>query len=254
VCPLNLCIGVWLATAPALADPLRVAVASSFADTMQVLAERFEASSGQHVVLVAGSTGKLAAQIENGAPFEVLVAADSETPARLEAAGLAVEGTRVTYALGKLVLFSAQRGYVDERGAVLSSGTYRHLAIANPRLAPYGAAALQVLGTLGLLDSVRSRLVAGESVAQAYQFVASGSAELGFVALSLLVSEAGSCPASCWLVPPALYAPLRQDAVVIAAGRKPEAAALVAYLTSASARAWIATRGFDVPETTAPRP
>jgi molybdate transport system substrate-binding protein len=222
---------------------------------MLLLAERFEAGAGQRLVIVAGSTGKLAAQIENGAPFGVLVAADADTPARLEAAGLALRETRVTYAIGKLVLFSAQRGYVDEQGMVLSRGNYRHLAIANPRLAPYGAAALQTLAALGLLDAVRPRLVSGESVAQAYQFVASGSAELGFVAQSLLVTESGSCPGSCWSVPRALYAPLRQDAVVLAGARaRPEAAALVEYLTSASARALIASRGFDLPEAAAPAP
>jgi molybdate transport system substrate-binding protein len=240
------CAGLALVfTCGAAADEIRVAVASNFAGAMQTLAAAFEAQTGNRVVLSFGSTGKHYAQIINGAPFDAFFAADEQRPARLEAARRAVAGTRFTYALGRLVLWSPRAGYVDAQGRVLR-GDFRHLAIANPRLAPYGRAAEEVLRALGLWEEVADRLVRGENVAQAFQFVASGNAELGFVARAQLVQPPGSKNGSRWLVPPTLYSPITQQAVLL----KDHGAAreLLAYVRGGQARAVIEHYGYAVPE------
>jgi molybdate transport system substrate-binding protein len=239
------------AAAASHAGEVRVAVAANFAAPMARLAAAFTAASGHTLKLSSGATGKFYAQIISGAPFEVLLSADDATPRRLVAEGHAVAGSSFTYAVGELVLWSATPGLVDAQGAVLRSGSFRHLSIANPKTAPYGAAAMQVLQGLGLAQALAPRLVTGESIAQAHQFVATGNAELGFVALSQVVAPgtagepARIAAGSAWRVPPALHTPIRQDAVLLKAGEKnPAAAALLAYLQTAPARALIAAHGY----------
>ena len=151
---------------------------------MQRIAAAFEQETGHKAVLSFGSSGNLYAQIRHGAPFEILLSADSQTPEKLESEGMGLAGTRFTYAIGTLVLWSKQPGLVDEKGEILRSGKLERLAIANPKLAPYGVAAMQTLAQLGVLSSVQPKLVLGENISQAYQFVASENAPLGLVALS----------------------------------------------------------------------
>lgn len=233
--------------AAARAGEVQVAVAANFAGALAKIGEGFTASSGHTLKVSSGATGKFYTQIQSGAPFEVLVAADDETPKKLVAGGHAVAGSNFTYAIGRLVLWSAQPGYVDDRGVVLAAGKFAHLAIANPKLAPYGAAALQVLKARGLSDALAPRLVTAESIAQAYQFVATGNAELGFVALSQVALPGKPVIGSYWLVPPSLYGEIRQDAVLLKAGEKnPAAAALLAYLKGEPARRVIQRYGYGL--------
>lgn len=231
----------------ALAGDVQVAVAANFAAPMQRIVAAFERDSGHKVLVSTGATGKFYAQIRNGAPFDVFLAADASTPARLEAEGATVAGSRFTYAVGKLVLWSARADYVDGEGAVLRQGGFAHLAIANPKTAPYGAAAMQVLERLGLAEALAAKLVTGESIAQAHQFVASGNAELGFVALSQVMVDGKLGSGSAWPVPAELYAPIRQDAVILSRGADNAAArALIDYLRGEAARAIIRAFGYDL--------
>jgi molybdate transport system substrate-binding protein len=200
---------------PARAGELNVAVASNFADTLRALAGPFEAATGHAVSISPGSTGKHYAQIVNGAPFDLYFAADTEHPRRLEASGHAVRGTRFTYARGALVLWSPYPGLVDDDGKVLRTGNFRFLAIANPELAPYGRAARETLQALGLWASLDRRLVRGENVGQAYQFVRTGNVRIGFVARSQLDRPGQSARGSSWEVPRQLYAPIEQQAVLL---------------------------------------
>ncbi|MGE6529270.1 molybdate ABC transporter substrate-binding protein [Pseudomonas sp. NPDC077382] len=229
-----------------LAEEVQVAVASNFTAPMRVIAERFERDTGHKALLAFGSTGKLYAQIRNGAPFSVLLAADEQVPARLEDEGVGVAGSRFTYAIGTLVLWSAQQDLVDDQTAVLSDQAFRHLAIANPKTAPYGAAAVATLKRLGLSDSVRGKLVQGENIAQTHQFVASGNAELGFVALSQVVEDGVIRQGSGWVVPATYHPPIRQDAILLNKGQdNPAARALLDYLQSAEAAEVIKAFGYD---------
>lgn len=229
------------------AAEVQVAVAANFAGPLARIAEGFGAATGHALKVSSGATGKFHAQIVAGAPFEVLVAADDETPKRLAAEGLAVAGTQFTYAIGKLVLWSAQPGLVDDQGAVLGAGKFAHLAVANPKTAPYGAAAVEVLKARGLADVLAPKLVTAESIAQAYQFVSTGNAELGFVALSQVAVTGKPVVGSYWLVPPSLYGAIRQDAVLLKAGEKnPAASALLAYLKSDAAKAVIQAYGYGL--------
>jgi len=238
---------IGLLAGAASAEDVQVAVAANFSAPMQVIAAAFKKDTGHKARLAFGSSGKFYAQIKNGAPFQVLLSADAETPARLEREGMTVAATRLTYAIGKLALWSAQAGRVDARGDVLKRGNYAHLAIANPRLAPYGAAAIEVLKHLDLLDAVQPRLVQGENIAQTYQFVASGNAELGFVAVSQIMKNGKLISGSAWMVPDNLHAPIRQDAVMLANGKGNTAAsALMAYLKSDKAKAIIRAYGYDI--------
>lgn len=235
------------ATAPGLgrAAEVQVAVAANFAAPLKQIAEGFTAATGHTLKVSVGATGKFHAQIVAGAPFEVLIAADDETPARLVKEGLAVAGTPYTYAIGKLALWSAQPGFVDAQGAVLAAGRFSHLAIANPKIAPYGQAAMDVLKARGLTGALTPRLVTAETIAQAYQFVATGNAELGFVALSQLLVPGKPAGGSYWLVPPALYGEIRQDAVLLKAGAaNPAASALLAWLKTEPAKAVIQVYGY----------
>jgi molybdate transport system substrate-binding protein len=224
---------------PARAVDVHVAVAANFAGPMSKIGAAFGAATGHTVKISSGATGKFHAQVVAGAPFDVLLAADVETPKRLIAAGHAVVGTNFTYAIGRLVLWSVRPGFVDDEGAVLASDRITHLAIANPKLAPYGAAAVEVIRARGLTDVVRPKLVTAESTAQAYQFAFTGNAQAAFVALSQVVGG------SYWLVPPALYSPIRQDAVLLKPGaKKAAAAALLAYLKSDAATRVMRDHGY----------
>lgn len=229
----------------AQADEVQVAVAANFAAPMKDIAAKFEQDSGHKVLLTVGSTGKFYAQIKHGAPFDILLAADDDTPARLEKEGVAVAHTRFTYAIGKLVLWSAQPGVVNDKADVLRQAAFAHLSIANPKLAPYGAAAVETLQKLKLYGALEAKLVVGESIAQAQQFVASGAAQLGFVAMSQVYEGGKLKSGSAWIVPDSLYAPIRQDAVALDKGRgKPAVDALLKYLQSDKARAVIRSYGY----------
>ncbi len=228
------------------AAQVRVAVAANFTAPMQKIAGAFEADTGHKAVLSFGATGAYYAQIRNGAPFQMLLAADDETPARLEKEGLAVPGTRFTYAIGKLVLWSAQPGVVDGKGEVLGKGGFERIALANPKLAPYGAAAMETMTKMNVLERLRPRFVQGENIAQAYQFVATGNALMGFVALSQVMVNGGIPKGSAWIVPAALHEPIRQDAILLVPGRDNAAAiALSAYLKGDKARAIIRSYGYE---------
>lgn len=230
------------AAAPAAAGEVKVAVAANFTAVMKEIASAFEAATGHTLVASYGSSGKIYAQIKHGAPFEVFLSADQERPRMLEEEG--VGSGRFTYAVGRLVLWSADSGLVDGEGAVLRSGDFKRLAIANPVTAPYGVAAMQVIGNLGLTDALESKLVRGDNIAQAYQFVATRNAELGFIALAQVALEPSG---SRWPVPAELHDPIRQDAVLLDKGRdNPAAAALMEYLRGPEARAVIERFGYGV--------
>lgn len=234
-----------LAAASAGAAQVQVAVAANMAAPMKQIAADFERATGHHAVVVLGSTGKLYAQVRAGAPFDVLLAADDETPARLEAEGLAVRGTRFTYATGRLVLWSADPAAVDPQGQVLRKAPQGKLAIADPRLAPYGAAAMRSLTALGVASAWARHLVQGESIGQAYQFTATGNARLGFVALAQVMAAGRITSGSAWIVPDALHQALRQDAILLKPGEShPAAAALLQYLRSDAARATLRGYGY----------
>jgi molybdate transport system substrate-binding protein len=229
------------------AGEVSVAVAANFTAPFAQIGEAFTAATGHTLKVSVGATGKFYSQIVAGAPFEVLLAADDETPAKLIGQGHAVPGSNFTYAIGKLVLWSAKPGFVDDQGAVLAAGKFEHLAIANPKLAPYGQAAMEVLKGRGLVDALAARLVTGESIAQTYQFVATGNAELGFVALSQVASPGKPIAGSYWLVPASLHGEIRQAAVLLKTGEKnPAAAALLAYLKSAPARSVVQAFGYGL--------
>ena len=228
------------------ADEVAVAVAANFTAPMQKIAAAFEKDTGHKATLSFGATGKFYAQIANGAPFGILLAADDTTPEKIAKEGLGDSATRFTYAIGQLVLWSKQPGYVDAEGKVLQKSDWQHIAIANPKLAPYGLAAMQALDKLGLTAQVRPRIVQGENIGQTYQFAASGNAPLGFVALSQVVENGALREGSAWVVPANLHAPIRQDAIVLKPGRgNAAAAALMQYLRSDKARAVIQSYGYS---------
>lgn len=229
------------------AAEVKVAVAANFIGPMQVIAADFAKATGHAATLSSGSTGKFYAQIKSGAPFEVFLAADDTTPAKLDKEGAAVANTRFTYATGKLVLWSPKPDLVDDQGAVLRSGNFQHIALAAPKLAPYGQAAVEAMTRLGLLDQLAPRFVQGESIGQTFAFVSSRNAELGFVALSQVWADGKLRSGSAWVVPARLHAPIRQDAVLLERGRdNPAAAALLDYLRSDAAKAVIRAFGYDV--------
>ena len=241
---------LWIATLVSLSLPcqaaeVNAAVAANFAAPMQRIAMAFEQETGHKPILSFGSTGNLYAQIRNGAPFQILLSADSQTPAKLEREGLGLTGSRFTYAVGTLVLWSKQPGFVDEKGDVLRVAKFERIAIANPKLAPYGVAALQTLTQLGVLSSVQPKLVQGENIAQAFQFVATENAQLGLVALSQVMVDGKIAQGSAWIVPSKLHAPIAQDAVVLVKGRdNPASAALMRYLQSDRVKTIIRSYGY----------
>lgn len=232
---------------PARAAEVSVAVAANFSAPMKVIAPAFERETGHKLLLSFGSTGNFYAQIKNGAPYQVLLAADDETPIQLESEALGVRGSRFTYAVGTLVLWSKRADRVDAKGEVLRNGSFQRLAIANPKLAPYGAAAVQTMTQLGLLKELQPKWVQGENIAQTYQFIATENAELGFVALSQVMAEGKISQGSAWVVPASLHSPIRQDAIVLARGdNKPAVLALMRYLRSDRTQALIRSFGYAV--------
>jgi molybdate transport system substrate-binding protein len=236
-----------LVSGPAQSATALVAVASNFNEAFDELSNDFKTTTGHVLTHTTAATGVLREQIRAGAPFEVLLGADVETPSQLVADGLAIEGQRFTYARGRLVLWSRLAGLIDPQGAVLAQGGFSHIAVANPKLAPYGRAAMEVLASLRLSALLADKLVTGQSIAQAYGYVASGSAELGFVAWSQIAKQAHREPGSYWMVPPALYAEIRQDAVLLKAGaRNPAALAFMGYLKSEAARQIIRAHGYAI--------
>jgi molybdate transport system substrate-binding protein len=227
--------------APAVAAQVSVAVAANFTRPAEEIGAAFTASTGDKVVFSFGATGGLYAQITQGAPFEVLLAADDERPAQAVRDGLAVAGTLFTYAVGKVVLYSPGIDLTDG-AAVLRAGAFHHIAVAEPNTAPYGAAALETLEKLGLTEAIAARLVTGESISQTLQFVESGNAELGFVALSQVIGKPAN---QVWVVPAEDYAPIRQDAVLLKAGEAdPAARAFLDFLKGPEARAIIEKFGY----------
>ena len=233
------------ATFAAHAETVQVAVAANFTAPMKQIAEAFKADTGHSVVAAFGSSGKFYAQIQNGAPFAMLLAADAATPAKLEDEGLAAAGTRFTYAIGTLVIWSADPNLLQDGAKVLSRNDFRKLAIANPTLAPYGAAAVEVMQALAIDQMLEPKLVKGDNIAQTYQFVSTGNAELGFVALSQVFKDGRISEGSAWIVPSEMYAPIRQDAVILKSGAdNPAAQALAEYLQGETARAIITDYGY----------
>lgn len=236
-----------IAAAPAMAADVHVAVAANFTAPAQAIAAEFEKDTGNKVIASFGATGQFYAQIRNGAPFEVFLSADDTTPAKLEAEQAIVPGSRFTYATGKLALWSAKEGYVDDKGEVLKKNQYAHLSIANPKTAPYGLAATQVLAKLNLTEAVAPKLVEGQNISQAHQFVSSGNAELGFVALSQIYKDGKVTSGSAWLVPGDLHEPIKQDAVILEKGKDNAAAkAFVDYLKGPKAAAVIKSYGYEL--------
>jgi molybdate transport system substrate-binding protein len=227
------------------ADEINVAVASNFTDAIKAIAARFESTTGHKATLIFGSTGMHYAQIKNGAPFDAFFAADVERPELLEKEGVAIPETRFTYAVGKVVLWSPRTDYVDSEGKVLEKQEFRHLAIANPQLAPYGKAAQEVLSARGVWDSLQERIVRGENIEQTFQFVESGNAELGFVAYSQLKRPGQPIAGSIWEIPRSLYSRIEQQAVLLQ--DREAARAFLSFAKNDEARTIIQGFGYDTP-------
>lgn len=233
-----------LAATPTLAADTQVAVAANFTEPAKAIAAAFKARTGHTATLSFGASGQFYTQIAHGAPYEVFLSADAERPLKAEQEGLSVPGARFTYAVGRLVLYSTTPGLVDPKGAVLGSGKFEKLAIADPTAAPYGGAAVETMRRLKVYDAVAPKIVKGASIAQAYQYVATGNAELGFVALSQVIDQPGG---SRWLVPAADHAPIQQQAVLLRTGEKnPAARAFMTFLKSPAAVAIIKRYGYQV--------
>jgi molybdate transport system substrate-binding protein len=242
---------LWCLLAPSLpqaAAEVRVAVASNFLGPLRQIASTFEQDSGQRVIVSSGSTGKLYAQIVNGAPYDLFLAANAREPQRLEAQSLIEPGTRKTYARGVLALWApaAAATVADDPRELLAADRSARVALANPDTAPYGAAAQAVLLAWGLQDSYRGRIIQGENVAQAYQYVASGNATFGFVALAQLQNPVQPATGRYWRIDAQLYPPIRQQMVLLKrAADNPAAQALWRYLGAAAVRARITALGYD---------
>lgn len=232
-----------VATAPSAAADVSVAVAANFTEPAKEIAAAFLKTTGDTATLSFGASGTFYTQIAHGAPFEVFLSADADRPAAAERDGFAVPGTRFTYAIGRLVLYSATPGLVDASGMVLKTGSFAHLAIADPTAAPYGVAAEQTMVKLHVADALASRIVKGSSITQAYQFIATEAAELGFVAQSQVINVPGG---SRWLVPVNDHAPIDQQAVLLKTGaNNPAAAGFIKFLKSPDARAIIRRYGYE---------
>lgn len=230
------------------AGEVNAAVAANFTAPMQQIAALFQKESGNTVKLSFGSSGKFYSQIKEGAPFDVILAADEAIPQRLEQEGLAIAHSSFVYAQGKLVLWSAQPGLVDAKGAVLGKGNFNKLAYADPKLAPYGLAAQETLQSMKLWDKVQSKMVTGESIGQTYQFAATGNADLAFIALSQVYKDGKVTEGSWWLVPSNLYSPIRQSAVQLSGAKdKAAAQAFLTFLKSAKVAAVIRSFGYELP-------
>jgi molybdate transport system substrate-binding protein len=227
------------------AEEAMLAVAANFAAPMQQIAVSFRQETGHQLKLSLGSTGGFYAQIKNGGPFDVFLSADDITPQKLEAEGWGVPKTRFTYATGQLVLWSKQEGLVDPKGQVLLNKNVQKIAIANPKLAPYGAAAMETLKQLGLLEALQAKLVQGDNIAQTYQFVMTQNAQIGFVAKSQVFANGKITAGSAWTVPSNLYKPIQQDAILLTNGKDNAAAkAFMSYLRTEKAKEIMKTYGY----------
>ena len=234
-------------SAAAQAEVVQIAVAANFTAPARALAEIFARTTGHEAKLSFGATGAFYTQIKNGAPFDILLAADDERPIRLETEGDTVPCSRFTYAIGQLVLWSAKPGLVDGEGAVLKGGNFNKIAIANPKLAPYGAAAVETMDKLGLAAALTPKLVTGESIGQTYNFIATGNAELGFVALAQVLDGGKLKSGSMWVVPAKYHAPIIQDAVILKrAAANPAAKAWMALMRSPNTQDFIRSYGYEV--------
>lgn len=241
------CLLLMLASAAVLADQATVAVVAGFRPAMEPIVQQFESQTGHHIAISYGAAGKLYAQIENGAPFDLLLSADGQAPARLEADGLGIKGSRTVYARSALVLYSPDPKRVDSQGAVLRQGNFHHLALPNPKVAVHGAAAMAVLTKLGLAQQLAPKLVEGGNILQTYQQIETGNAELGFVSLALLTRPGQPIKGSYWIVPATLQPPLAQEAILLTHGAaNPAAQALLAYLHGEQARQIIRDHGFQI--------
>ena len=238
----GLLIGPWV-SGNSFADEIRIAVATNFTAAMSDLVQRFELETEHTVLVSSGSTGNHYAQIKNGAPFEAFFAADAERPRLLEQEGLAVPGSRFRYAVGRLVLWSPEPGYVDDQGRVLENGAFRRLAIANPNLAPYGEAARETLAARGLWEPLTTRLAMGQDIGQAYAFVQTRNAELGFVALAQLRQPGKQIEGSYWIVPESLHRPIEQEAVLLR--DVPAARMFLEFAKSSEAHEIIRSYGYE---------
>ena len=236
-----------LAHASVLAAEAQVAVAANFAEPIKAIAAVLEKTTGHTLKVSTGASGAFYTQIKNGAPFDVFLSADNERPEMLEKDGLAQPGTRFTYATGKLVLWSVKAGRVDDKGAVLKAADLGKVAFANPKTAPYGAAAMQVVDKLGLKEALTPKLVQGESIGQTFNFVKTGNADVGFVALSQVLSGGRLKEGSMWVIPQANYDLIRQDAVLLKRGADNEAAkALLKLLQSPNIKDLIRSYGYEL--------
>ena len=231
----------------AQADEVQVAVAANFSAPIEEIAKAFNKATGHQLKISTGASGKFYAQIKNGAPFQVFLSADEEKPAQLEKDGLAVQGTRFTYAIGKLVLWSADPAVVDVKGKVLERNQFNKIAIANPKTAPYGEAAMETLNALKLKSLIEPKIVMGENISQTYQFVATGNAAIGFVALSQITKDNKLTGGSAWVVPEKLYSPINQDAVLLVNGKDSAAARqLLVFLRGDESLKVIKSYGYGV--------
>jgi molybdate transport system substrate-binding protein len=236
---------IGLGATPAMAAETQVAVAANFTEPAKEIAAAFKSATGHTAILSFGSSGQFYAQMARGAPYEIFLSADADRPKKAEQDGLGVTGSRFTYAIGRIVLFSRTPGLVDNAGAVLSTGTFNKLSIADPAAAPYGVAAVQTLRRLGVYDRVKPKLVMGSSITHAYQFVDTGAAELGFVALSQVIRQPGG---SRWIVPAADHTRIDQQAILLYPGEKnPAAKAFLTFLKSPAAIAIIKSYGYEIP-------
>ena len=244
---LSVLLWITLAHSAAHAAEAQVAVAANFAEPIKAIAAVLQKTTGHTLKISTGASGAFYTQIRNGAPFDVFLSADHQRPELLEKDGLAQPGTRFTYATGKLVLWSVKPGRVDGQGAVLKATDLGKVAYANPKTAPYGAAALQAIQRLGLAPSLTPRLVQGESIGQTYSFVKTGNADVGFVALSQVLEGGRLKEGSVWMVPQAHYDAIRQDAVLLKRGAANEAAqALIRLLQSPNIKDLIRSYGYEL--------
>lgn len=232
----------------AQAAEVSVAAASNFVAPLEHIAVLFQKESGHTLKVSSAASGKLYAQIKGGARFDVFLSADEELPKQLLQEGLAVGGSRFIYATGRLVLWSAQPGLVDEKASVLNKGNFNTLAIANPVNSPYGVAAKETLTKLTMWNSIQRKLDKGDDLAQTYQLAASERDDLAFIALSQVMRDGKISQGSWWLVPPEMYKPIRQSAVLLSGAKDKEAAkAFLVFLTGEKARAVMRGFGYDLP-------
>ena len=241
------CILFFLSSSVARAEVVHVAVASNFILPAQEIARAFESETSNQIKLSNGSSGKFYAQIKQGAPFQVFLSADSQTPERLSREGVALPSTQITYAIGKLVLWSANGEMITNDASILDKNIFKKIAIANPELAPYGKAAIETLNQLGQYNQIQSKIVWGENIAQTHQFVLTGNAQLGFVSASQVMREGKFIEGSGWVVPESLYQPILQDAILLTRGKNSSAAiAFLKYLESTQSQSIIQKFGYGI--------